>query len=148
MTFTFIAWLFFSSYFSTKPDSGLPIKSESESEVFDPFSTEDLSDTSRSFPTIGRQMPLHFTRREHEGVKSEGIKHEAIKAGIKHEGIEAGIKHERDIEETGGHQPFVAEADDEEEMETTAWRDSGIGTSLDDADRNSVFRRKFYGGKE
>lgn len=76
-------------------------------------------------------MPLHFTRRD--GVKEADIKQEAS------------IKRERDAKvEMGSNMP-LAEAD--EEMET-AWRDSGIGTSLDDGDRNSLYRRSLYGRDE
>lgn len=121
MVSAFIAWVFL-SLFSTKADSdATTTKSEPvDSDVFDPFSTEDHSDDTRPFPTLGRQM--HFTRRD--GIKEEDVKEEP--------------------EEKGGI-PFVAEADDEDDEMEAAWRDSGVGTSLDDGDRSSVYQRRLYG---
>ena len=124
-----------------KSESEIPtIKSElSDSETFDPFSTEDLSDTSRSFPTFGRQTPLLFSARKELRLKEEEREREAMK------------EEERYL---GGSQAATtaaaaaAEADDEDEDEdeaddivigpdmihsgTGGWRDSGMGTSLDD----------------
>ncbi len=108
-------------------------KSEpSDSDPIDPFSTEDLSDTSRSFPTLGRQMPLHFTRQD----QSEAwIKKDGRKVKLEELELQAPLT---------GIQPFVAEADDEdEEMQAgSSWRDSGIGTSLDDGDRSGAYGRQ------
>ena len=133
-------WLAFSLYVSsrsTAPKSepqknGSIIKTEpSDSEHFDPFSTEDLSDTSRTFPTLGRQAPLHFTKKAEGGIKKE--EEETIKS--------AAID------------PFHNEADDEDDDEgrdTAGWRDSGIGTSLEEGDRReSVQRRRraLFGGR-
>ena len=81
-------------------------------------------------------MPLHFSRTE-----------ENNRTRIK----------EEEIESTTGIQPLVIEADDEEEEEdedrdVASWRDSGIGTSLDegDRDRRGVQRRRalFSGGND
>lgn len=97
----------------------------------DPFSTEDFSDTSRSFPTLGRQIPLHFTRAD-SGIKREGSRKEER------------AKLNQELESQAGIQPLAAiEADDEDDMDAGAsWRDSGIGTSLDDGDRNGAYWRQ------
>ncbi len=133
-----IAWLVLSFFLSSNSTvqksepkrNGSVIKTEpSDSEHFDPFSTEDLSDTSRTFPTLGRQAPLHFTGRN---------------ASIRKE--EEGVKREEDQVTPAPFNVFHNEADDEEddeERETTGWRDSGIGTSLEEGDRrDSVQRRR------
>ena len=134
-----LAWFILSSYFASpprdkiKPESdtnGSVIKTErADSEHFDPFSTEDLSDTSRTFPTLGRQMPLHFPGRR--DVKKE--EDQAIK------------KEEDELVRSTGIQPLLNEADDEEDdvsHETSGWRDSGIGTGLDEERLASVQRRR------
>ena len=81
-------------------------------------------------------MPLHFSSRR-EALKRE--EEERIK-----------IKEEEEIERTTGIQPLVAEADDEDEEagDPLGWRDSGIGTSLEEGDRRGVQRRKrnMFGG--
>ena len=138
MTTALIAWLVLSFFLkpsntAPKPGSkqnGSTIKSEpSDSEHFDPFSTEDLSDTSRTFPTLGRQAPLHFTgrngltKKEEEGVKKE----------------------EEDVSRLASADPLNHEADDEEDDEeqgTASWRDSGIGTSLEEGDRRDSMQRR------
>lgn len=102
-------------------------RSRSDSEAFDPTSMEDLSDTSRTFPTLGRQTPLHFAGRK-DVKKEEEIKRE-----------------EDEVMKSTGVQPLAAEADDEEDdvsQETTGFRDSGIGTGLDDERLASVQRRR------
>lgn len=140
-----LAWLFFHHSFvptaikseNSEPSSnGKRIKSEppSDSDPMDPFSTEDFSDTSRSFPTLGRQVPLHFTRAD-SGIKREGSRREER------------AKLNRELESQAsntGIQPLAAiEADDEDDMHAGAsWRDSGIGTSLDDGDRNVAYWRQ------
>lgn len=137
-----LAWLLFHNYFvpaviKSEPSSnGKRIKSEplSDSEPIDPFSTEDFSDTSRSFPTLGRQVPLHFTRAD-SGVKREGARREE----------RAKLDQEQDPQAPNtGIQPIAAiEADDEDDMDAGAsWRDSGIGTSLDDGDRSGTYWRQ------
>lgn len=103
--------------------------SNSDTEQFNPFSTSDLSDTSRTFPTLGRQMPLHFSSRPHD---DKG---------------ETEIKREEEIERTTNIPPQEAEADDEDEFEdnystTAGWRDSGIGTSLDDDEGRAKLLRR------
>ncbi len=145
------AWLMLLSYFSAsstqpKPPSSkfqfrIPaIKPEpSDSENLNPFHTGDLSDTSRSFPTLGRQVPLHFSDRK--------------EARLREEEQERDVKREEEEEDEGymrskaiQHPPATTaaaavEADDENEDDddellldasSGRWRDSGIGTSLDD----------------
>ncbi|KAL8846972.1 MAG: hypothetical protein Q9221_007966 [Calogaya cf. arnoldii] len=130
-----IAWLVLSSYLASdatvakKEEPASPrIKAErSESEKDEPFLTEGLSDTSRTFPTLGRRVPLRFTAREEE---------------VRRGGDER-VKQEDEIIESAGLQPLMAEADDEDEgIETSGFRDSGIGTSLDESQRARVQRRK------
>ncbi|KAL8658238.1 MAG: hypothetical protein Q9226_001148 [Calogaya cf. arnoldii] len=130
-----IAWLVLSSYLASdatvakKEESASPrIKAErSESEKDEPFLTEGLSDTSRTFPTLGRHVPLRFTGREEE---------------VRRGGDER-VKQEDEVIESAGLQPLMAEADDEDEgIETSGFRDSGIGTSLDESQRARVQRRK------
>ncbi len=137
MTTALVAWLilsFFVSSSSTAPKSepkrnGSIIKTEpSDSDHFDPFSTEDLSDTSRTFPTLRRQPPLHFTGRN-EPTKKE----------------EARVKEEEEVLGSAAIDPLHNEADDEEddeERDTTGWRDSGIGTSLEEGDRRESVQRR------
>lgn len=130
-----IAWLVLASYYSSgstmakEAQAPSPIKTEpSESELYEPSLTEGLSDTSRTFPTLGRQMPLHFSSR---GERSSGRTEDVVK------------KEEEDVLQSTGVQPLIAEADDEDEgAETTGFRDSGIGTSLDDDRRAQVQKRR------
>ena len=138
-----IAWLVLASYF--KSDSTVTKKEEpiapaiktepSESEPYEPSLTEGLSDTSRTFPTLSRQMPLHFTRR---GTGSSGRNNDQV-------------KQEEDVLQSSGVQPLAAEADDEDEgIETTGFRDSGIGTSLEEDRKAQVQRRRkaLFGNRE
>ena len=139
MVSALVVWLAFSLFLSSRSASpksdpkghGSIIKTEgSDSEQFDPFSTEDLSDTSRTFPTLGRQAPLHFTKKEEEGIKRE----------------------EEEVIRSAAIDPLHNEADDEDDhegQETAGWRDSGIGTSLEEGDRrDSVQRRRaLFGGR-
>ncbi len=152
MTSTFLAWLALSAYFSSSSTDRRPIKhdqdatdsqangtikteeeEEEEDEPFDAFSTEDLSDTQRTFPTLGRQMPLRFPGRASEGIKREESQ-------------------EEEIERTTGIQPLIGEADDEDEyLERRGGRtDSGLGTSLgeDVSRKEGVQRRRsrLFGG--
>lgn len=137
------AWLILSVYYSSPASetfktgsvtTDTAIKDEaSDSEEFDPFSMEDLSDTSRSFPTLGRQMPLHYSRRKEATVKTEEEK-ESAKA-----------EEEEVARSTKTLLPLNAEADDEqddEDLDLAGWRDSGIGTSLDDGRLRAVERRR------
>ena len=106
---------------------------EEEDEHFDPFSTEDLSDTSRSFPTLGRQMPLHFSSRQGSVRRAQGEEEERIK------------REEDSIMASTSIQPLGAEADDEDDDEQVSmrlWRDSGIGTSIEETDRRSSLQRR------
>ena len=138
MTTALMAWLALSFVISSNSNTpkteaernGSVIKTEpSDSDHFDPFSTEDLSDTSRTFPTLGRQAPLHFAgrnglpKKEEEGVKRE----------------------EEEISRAATIDPLQNEADDEdddEERGTASWRDSGIGTSLEEGDRRESVQRR------
>lgn len=126
-----LAWFVVSTYVGSKTGSetdGAVIKRErSDSDAFDPTSMEDLSDTSRTFPTLGRQMPLHFTGRK--DLKRE----EEVK------------KEEDEVMRSTEIQPLAAEADDEDDdvlQETSGFRDSGIGTGLDEERLASVQRRR------
>ncbi|KAL8716261.1 MAG: hypothetical protein Q9220_000166 [cf. Caloplaca sp. 1 TL-2023] len=138
-----VAWLVLSSYLSThhttakkeEPDNFPKIKTEpSESEKYDQSLTEGLSDTSRTFPTLGRQMPLHFS-----GGRADD-------AG---RGKERAMKQE-EVVQSAKIQPLIAEADDEDEdedFETAGFKDSGIGTSLDESQRARLYRRRRSSGK-
>ena len=125
-------WFILSSYSTSATVSNEPepdtkdsaIKRErTGSDAFDPTSVEDLSDTSRIFPTMGRQLPLHFHGRR--DVKKEEDEDEK----------------DVDVLQSTDIQPLVAEADDEGEG-LTEWRDSGIGTGLDEERLASVQRRR------
>ncbi len=132
-----LAWFAFSSYLAThsitKTDSILNgsagLKSEREdSETFDPTSLDDISDTPRAFPTLGRQMPLQFTRRPDVVNKEDND-----------------VKEEDGTAQSTGVQSLIAEADDEDDdvtEGTSGWRDSGLGTGLDEDRINSVQRRR------
>lgn len=104
------------------------IKSEAmDDEAFDPASMADLSDTPRTFPTLGRRGPLRF-----EGKKEED-------AAVMKRESEALERMMRIPPHTG------MEADDEGESEDKAgseWRDSGIGTSREDERREEIRRRR------
>ena len=80
---------------------------------------DDMSDTERTFPSTSRQMPLKFEGK----VKSEEL--ERLPLG--------------DIlpVPTG----LGAEADDEDDDDGAGFRDSGIGTSYSDGNREGVRRR-------
>lgn len=112
---------------------------DDEDASFDPTSLEDLSDTSRTFPTLGRrqqqrrgQTPLRFAGRNDVVKREEEIKRE---------------------EDQVLRQPLPAEADDEEDDDdddnadefsqgTSGFRDSGIGTGRDEERLASVQRRR------
>lgn len=162
-----LAWLFFHHSFvpptasaieseKSEPNSsnngkgkGKRIKTEpplSDSDpIIDPFSTEDFSDTSRSFPTLGRQVPpLHSARTtDSGGIKREGSsRREEERATAK---LNQGLKPQAPKNTSGIQQSLGAiEADDEDDMDAggASWRDSGIGTSLDDGDRNGAYWRQ------
>ncbi len=99
------------------------IKAEpEESEGFDPTSLEDLSDTARSFPGLGRGGGLRYEGRgrdEGEVKKEEGeVRLQALAAK-------------------------VGEADDEDDGGGgSAWRDSGLGTGIEEVGRGVQRRRK------
>ena len=136
-----VAWFAISTYLAPpakpnkKTEPGSAVKRErSDSDAFDPTSLEDLSDTSRTFPTLGRQTPLHFSGRRRDIIKKE-----------EEEGLADEVLQSTEV------QPLAAEADDEEEEEeeydevsqgTSGFRDSGIGTGLDEERLASVQRRR------
>lgn len=132
-----LAWFLFSSYLATptttKPETisngSARLKSEQEdSETFDPTSLEDISDTPRAFPTLSRQMPLQFTGRP---------------AVIKKE--DNNVKEEEETVQLTGVQSLIAEADDEDDDVSegiSGWRDSGLGTGLDEDRVTNVQRRR------
>ena len=131
-----LAWFAFSSHLAThtitKTESisngSARLKSEREdSETFDPTSLDDISDTPRAFPTLGRQMPLQFTRRP---------------AVVKEDND---VREEDETAQSTGVQSLLAEADDEDDdvtEGTSGWRDSGLGTGLDEDRITSVQRRR------
>lgn len=132
-----LAWFVFSSYLAThtttKTESILNgnarLKSEREgSETFDPTSLDDISDTPRAFPTLGRQMPLQFTSRP-TVVKKE----------------DNDVKAEEETVQPMSVHSLIAEADDEDDdgiEGTSGWRDSGLGTGLDEDRVTGVQRRR------
>ena len=134
MLSSLLAWYVLGSYYSAEKEDSTKIEGleesdenvkseEDEYDDFDPFSTEDLSDTSRSFPTLGRQMPLRYSSRREEKVKAD----------------------EEEVIASTSIQPLGAEADDEDDEVdggTRSWRDSGIGTSLEETDRRSNVQRR------
>ncbi|KAL8724851.1 MAG: hypothetical protein Q9181_006645 [Wetmoreana brouardii] len=139
-----VAWVVLSSYLHTrsttvvKKEDEPTIKSEpEESELDEPSLMEGLSDTSRTFPTLGRHMPLHFSGRR-EGV-SGGDNGEAVDK-------------EENVVQSTGIQPLSAEADDEDDdfEAASGFKDSGIGTSLDEGQRAQMQRRRksLFGNRE
>lgn len=130
MTSALTAYLAFRFYmWSSPPESGpVPgkklIKTEPEDAdqpAFNPLSTSDMSDTARSFPTRGRQMPLRFPS---PADAAERMKNEPQ------------VKIE-DFEDDAVNQPLMGEADDEVDDDDddvgSAWRDSGIGTGMEES---------------
>lgn len=123
-----VAWVVLSTYLSS-PHPSKPIKPDPDAMV---SSTENLSDTSRTFPTSSRQQALQY---------SPSFKYEDIKK-----------EDEEEIERTTHPQPLAGtEADDEDDDEQLdedpdlgmGFKDSGIGTSVDDGERgNGVQRRR------
>ncbi|KAL8994307.1 MAG: hypothetical protein Q9169_005680 [Polycauliona sp. 2 TL-2023] len=135
MISTLVAWLVLSSYLTQdatkvekrEPDSPRIKAEDSDEEKYERSLTEGLSDTSRTFPSLGRHGALQFTRREDGAYK----------------GADEGVKQEDEYIQSTGLLPLAAEADDEDEgVETSGFRDSGIGTSLDESQRRRVQRRK------
>lgn len=128
-----------------KPNGTLKSEPTDSDAAFDPTSLEDLSDTSRTFPTLARgQAPLRFSSGATRAARAKG-EEEAEGAGkIKMEREGDGMeKAMADIPMS----PLVgleAEADDEEEDEGfgSEWRDSGIGTSREDERREEIRRRR------
>ena len=143
MLSSLVAWFVLSTFFASDKDGGPrkeesedqseDIKSEEGDEQFDPLSTEDLSDTSRSFPTLGRQMPLHFSSRRDTSKRGQGEAEDKSKS------------EQDNVVASTNIQPLGAEADDEEdedELGVRSWRDSGIGTSLEEGDRRGNVQRR------
>jgi hypothetical protein len=100
---------------------------DTDSETLHPASTADVSDASRNLPGLSQLMPLKFSARP--SVKQEEAPGEAE-------------REEEDVGRTAAIQPLLAEADDEDEDDFDSWRDSGIGTSLDDGARRGMQRRR------
>ena len=122
--------------------NGNAVKSEpSESEALDPTSLEDLSDTSRTFPTLGRQLPLHFAGRKKAGEEAK-IKKEEDEDIVPMTNPSLGINEADDEEEED-------DDDDEDGRHASEWRDSGIGTSREVERREEVRRRRkmLFGGE-
>ena len=129
MTF---AWFAISTYLgppNVKKEKTNSTVIKRESDAFDPTSMDDLSDTSRTFPTLGRQAPLHFTGRRKDIKKEEEMEDEVLKS------TELQPLAEADDEEDD-------DDDDEISQETSGFRDSGIGTGLDDERLAGVQRRR------
>ncbi|KAL9610438.1 MAG: hypothetical protein Q9167_004863 [Letrouitia subvulpina] len=152
MLTSLLVWLILSMTLSPRPQQDrqpikeqeaehTKVKSEHEElrEPTTPSLTEELSDTSRTFPTLGRHMPLHFPSRGRSSVKEEEREEEVE---FKRE--------DEDVMDPPGVQPLNGEADDEdeEERETAghSFRDSGIGTSIDEEGRTQVQRRRRRSG--
>lgn len=146
-----LAWLVLSTYLAppepttavTKKEERPAIKTEpSESEPNEPDLTEGLSDTSRIFPTLGRLKPLQFTVRGGGGGDRGREEEDPIKK-----------EEEEDVLQTTSVQPLGAEADDEDDDFGVAsgFKDSGIGTSLDEAQRAQAQQRRrkpLFGNRE
>lgn len=147
MTSATIAWLVISSYLHTEEappkkeeeaaangHTNGTIKTESDHEPIDVFSTEDLSDSQRTFPSFARQMPLRFPL---PGRNAE---------------IKVEETPEEHIERTTMIEPLAGEADDEDEEGHARRTDSGLGTSLEEGGlegrRREVQRRRsrLFGG--
>lgn len=139
-----IVWLGLSLYMNA--NSAGVVKKEEESEesdgivkaeptpesdeTFDRGLLDDLSETSRTFPTIGRQRPLRYppSRENSETIKREG---------------------DGDFADTMIQplQTTAAEADDEDDFEDeealgSGWRDSGIGTGVEEGRAAGIQRRR------
>lgn len=140
MTFTFVAWLILSFLIFPRSASAPAVKREHaedsiKEEDTDEGTIDDLSDTSRTFPTYSRQPPLRYS--------SPRVKKEEEEEGLS--GLQA--------------VPLTAEADDEEDEDADflldeggrlggGRSDSGLGTSMDSSvdRRDSVRRRsRLYG---
>lgn len=108
-------------------DSSTRIKAEGEEE-FD-LDDLDLSDTPRSFPTYGRQAPLHFVPKIKTEDDSEGMVSDEVRT-----------------------HPRTAEADDESEEPVDIRNpfsggrsDSGLGTSYSESGLSGVQKRRSKG---
>lgn len=101
-----------------------------ESETFDRGLLDDLSETTRTFPTIGRQRPLRYppSRESSTTIKRE----------------------DDDTVADALIQPLqtaAGEADDEDDFEDeeglgSGWRDSGIGTGVEEGRAAGIQRRR------
>ncbi|KAI4196408.1 MAG: hypothetical protein LQ350_006594 [Teloschistes chrysophthalmus] len=137
-----LAWFILSTYLPSpeptptavtkKEEAPAAIKTEpSESEPYEPYLTEGLSDTSRIFPALGRLKPLQFTGR---GGGDRGREEDPVKKE----------EEEEVLQTTSVVQPLGAEADDEDDDFGVAsgFKDSGIGTSLDEAQRTAQAQQR------
>jgi len=95
---------------------------------------EEMSDTERTFPTLAGQAPLKYESR----------------GGMPWAADESARTKEEEAEELGlgragdGRPLATEEADDEDEAEDfeAVWRDSGLGTSVEETERSAARRRK------
>lgn len=108
-------------------DSSTRIKEEGEEEL--DLDDLDLSDTPRSFPTYGRQAPLHYVPKTKAENDSEGMVSDEVRT-----------------------HPRTAEADDESEEPgdirnsfSVGRSDSGLGTSYSESGLSGVQRRRSKG---
>lgn len=139
--FAIIAWMLWSSQSSNTEkgkgalkvedtDASTAVKTEKDEGGMDTDDL-DLSDTPRSFPTYGRQPPLHFVPK----VKAED--------------------EEKLVMDETALPPMGAEADDESEepVDVGGFRggrsDSGLGTSFSEGgpSRGNIQRRRSKGGR-
>lgn len=126
-----LAWLILSTYIfplagtdKQEDDEQIMIKTEREE--------DEMSDSPRTFPTLGRQPPLKYEApsalesRSRSGVPIKSEEEEIVAATM--------------IE------PLTGEADDEgaeeEGLESERRFDSGLGTSLEEGDREKLQRRR------
>lgn len=135
MVFAGLAWVSLAFYFREARERDPDVKAEEVHEVAENVEKEDadedgdgikLSDTERTFPTLGRQPPLKYESPTTTAIKKEpGLDDGG--AVLIPEAVAKGV-----------------EADDEDE-EDVDFFDSGIGTSLESAGperRESIRRRR------
>ena len=166
---TFIAYLLLSTYLSSQPplspssrsiikkDPDADSTASNEGPPFNPLSTSDFSDTSRTFPTLGRTAPpLRYTSPSQTPTSIKAIKPEDEAQFFAQNASHIKSEHERDLEAEAKIAALIAEADDEDDDDdddnfkgeegdegTASWRDSGIGTSLEEGgDRRSQVNRR------
>ena len=133
---TFLVYCYFTFNVSVtpQPKSEPKIKAESgASEVStpNPFSTSEKFAQAQTSNVRDGLLPL----RPLVGGEDQELREGRPRIKQEHD----------DYEQVRAIQPLVAEADDEDEgydEGSSAWRDSGIGTSRDEHDRSSLQRRR------